>query len=118
MVAVLIKDKERSLCANLAAANNYKKQHFDSKQVQEIVQKAHIVYSAGFFLTVSPDTVIALAKNCSQEKNKFFAINLAAPFICQFYTEPLLKALEYSDFVFGNESECSAFGEKMKDEIE
>lgn len=110
--AVLIKDTERSLCANLAAANNYKKEHFESKEIQQVVKKAHIVYSAGFFLTVSPETVISLARECS-EQGRLFCINLSAPFIVQVFSEVLLKALEYCDFVFGNESECLAFGEKQ-----
>lgn len=109
--AVLIKDRERCLVANLAAANEYKKTHFDTAAVQAVVDRAQLVYSAGFFLTVSPDTVHALGAACS-EKNKLFAVNLSAPFITQVFAEPLAKALFYADFVFGNESEAQAFGAK------
>merc|ERR1719201_3142181 len=40
-------------------------------------------------------------------------MNLSAPFICQFFTDPLNEALKYVDFLFGNESEAAAYGEKM-----
>jgi adenosine kinase len=110
--AVLIKDKERSLVANLAAANKYVKDHFDSPAIQGVVQAARVVYSAGFFLTVSPETAHALGAHCAAT-NKIFSINLSAPFITQFFTDPLMTAIKYCDFVFGNESEALAFGEKQ-----
>jgi len=110
--AVLIKDKERSLVANLAAANKYIKEHHDSPAIQAVVFAARVIYSAGFFLTVSPATAHALGAHCAAT-NKIFSINLSAPFIPQFFTEPLLAAITYCDFVFGNESEAIAFGENQ-----
>lgn len=109
---VLIKDKERSLVANLGAANKYVKSHYDSEAIQKVVNDAKVCYSAGFFLTVSPDTMHAIGAHCA-ETNKLFAINLSAPFITQFFTEPLMTAIARSDYVFGNESEALAFGEKQ-----
>ena len=50
--AVLVKGGERALIANLAAANCYKKEHFDTPAIQELLSAAKIVYSAGFFITV------------------------------------------------------------------
>jgi len=110
--AVLINEKERSLCANLAAANKYSKEHFDSEAIQAVVKGAEFVYSAGFFLTVSPPTVNALGQHCC-DNNKVFCMNLSAPFITQFFTDPLLEGIAFCDYVFGNESEAEAFGEKM-----
>jgi adenosine kinase len=110
--ACVIKDQERSLVANLAAANKYVKDHHDSPAIQAVVQAARVIYSAGYFLTVSPATAHALGAHCAAT-NKIFGINLSAPFITQFFTEPLLGAITYCDFVFGNESEALAFGEKQ-----
>lgn len=110
--AVLIKDRERSLVANLGAANKYVKAHFDTPEIQSVVSAAQVVYSAGFFLTVSPDTMHALGAHCSAN-NKIFVINLSAPFITQVFAEPLMAAITVSDYVFGNESEALAFGEKQ-----
>jgi len=99
--------------ANLAAAEKYKKAHFDSAAVQAAVDRAKIVYSAGFFLTVSPDTVHALGAACNAS-SKIFAINLSAPFIPLAFAEPLGKAISFADFVFGSEIEAVAFGEQQK----
>jgi sugar/nucleoside kinase (ribokinase family) len=35
--------------------------------------------------------------------NKLFAMNLSAPFLCQFYREPMDKVLPYVDILFANE---------------
>merc|ERR1719478_77625 len=56
--AVCIKEKERSLVANLSAANSYQGSHINTPEAQTMVRSARIYYSAGFFLTVSPDTII------------------------------------------------------------
>lgn len=32
-------------------------------------------------------------------------MNLAAPFICEFFKDVLLAAFEYCDIIFGNETE-------------
>ncbi len=37
-------------------------------------------------------------------KNRFFVMNLSAPFLCQFFKDPLSEILEYVDILFGNES--------------
>ena len=39
-------------------------------------------------------------------------MNLSAPFLVQFFGEQMSAALAYCDYVFGNESEAAAFGEK------
>lgn len=57
--AVLIHDSERSLVANLSAAEKYTRAHFDSAPVQAVVRGARIVYSAGFFLTHASEVMVA-----------------------------------------------------------
>jgi len=110
--AVLVIDKERSLVANLAAANNYKKDHFDSQEIQQIVQQAKFFYTTGFFLTVSPDTQVAMGKH-AMETNKYFMMNLSAPFLINFFWDPMSKVLPYTDVVFSNESEAETLGAKL-----
>lgn len=110
--AVLIKDKERSLIANLAAANCYKKAHMETEPIKKVWEAAQFVYIAGFFLTVSPESAHAVGAHCC-EKGKTFAMNLSAPFICQFFKDPLLAGISFCDYVFGNESEAEAFGKTM-----
>lgn len=108
----LIVNKERSLIANLAAANHFKPEHLDTEALQQAINQAQIFYSAGFFLTVSPPSLMKVAEHAHANK-KTFAVNLSAPFIPQFFTEPLVAAIEYADYVFGNESEAEAFAQKQ-----
>eukprot|EP00246_Nothoceros_aenigmaticus_P001333 TRINITY_DN11850_c0_g1_i1.p1 TRINITY_DN11850_c0_g1~~TRINITY_DN11850_c0_g1_i1.p1 ORF type:complete len:344 (+),score=69.72 TRINITY_DN11850_c0_g1_i1:144-1175(+) len=106
--AVLVVGANRSLVANLSAANHYKKDHLLLPENWSLVEKAKFIYSSGFFLTVSPDSVLAVAKHAA-EKEKFFLMNLAAPFICEYFTKPLSDALPYVDYIFGNETEARTF---------
>ncbi len=41
------------------------------------------------------------------------AMNLSAPFLVQFFGDQMASVLPYCDYVFGNESEAAAFGEKQ-----
>jgi len=110
--AVLINKKERSLIANLGAANTYKPAHLLSDAIRPVWQSAKTFYIAGFFLTVSPESILHVAKHAN-ETGKTFCMGLAAPFVCQFFSEPLMQAMPYIDFLFGNESEATAFGQKQ-----
>lgn len=62
----------------------------------------------GFFLTVSPETIQEVAKH-AHNNGKTFMMNLSAPFLCEFYKEPMMAAFPYVDIIFGNETEAEAF---------
>jgi len=106
---VLIVDHERSLCANLAAANKYKREHLDTPDIQASVKNAKYFYTTGYFLTVSPESAVFLGQHAA-ETNKTFFWNIAAPFVCQFFWQKVTDLLPYVDVVFGNELEAAAFG--------
>jgi adenosine kinase len=106
--AVLVYQKDRSLVANLGAANNYKITHLQSEPIWHLVKHAHYFYSSGYFLTVSPDSAVLLGKHAC-EHNKVFAWNIAAPFVCQFFWKAVQDLLPYVDVLFGNETEAAAF---------
>jgi len=114
--AVLITNKERSLVANLAAANKYKKEHYDSPEIQALVNNAKYFYITGFFLTVSPETMVAVGEHALQH-NKTFTLNISAPFLVDFFYDKLTAVLPYVDVLFGNEHEYEAFGKKLGLEI-
>lgn len=105
--AVLINSKERSLIANLSAANNYKIEHAQTEAVAKVITAAKHIYIAGFFLTVSPPTIQHVAAQANKT-GQTFCMNLSAPFICQFFKDPLLAAMPHVDFLFGNEGEAEA----------
>ncbi|RXN27820.1 adenosine kinase-like isoform X1 [Labeo rohita] len=116
--AACITGDNRSLVANLAAANCYKKEkHLDLEENWKLVEKAQVYYIAGFFLTVSLESILKVAKHAS-ENNKIFCLNLSAPFICEFFKEALMKVMPYVDILFGNETEAAAFAREQGFETE
>uniref|UniRef100_A0A667YE83 Adenosine kinase n=1 Tax=Myripristis murdjan TaxID=586833 RepID=A0A667YE83_9TELE len=111
--AACITGDNRSLVANLAAANCYKKdKHLDLEENWKLVEKAKVYYIAGFFLTVSLESILKVAKHAS-ENNKLFGLNLSAPFICQFFKDNLMQVMPYVDVLFGNETEAATFGKEQ-----
>merc|ERR1719197_1141182 len=112
--ACLILDKERSLCTNLGAANNYKVDHTKQPENWKIVEAAKIVYSAGFFITVSPDAIKAVSDQ-TQKTGATYCLNLSAPFIVQVppFRACLESTLPNCDFLFGNETEARAYAEAV-----
>lgn len=106
------KSGERSLVANLAAANNYKAEHLREPENWELVKQARVFYSAGFFITVSPESILEVAKHAC-ENNKVYCMNISAPFITQVppFKKTLTDAMPYIDYLFGNETEAAAFAE-------
>jgi adenosine kinase len=111
--AALIVGGERALIANLGAANHFTKSHLTENTIsQEIIASAQIYYCAGFFLTVSLESLVYVAEQTLQS-DKLFALNLSAPFIIDFFTEQLNTAIEYADYLFGNESEAETYAKKF-----
>lgn len=102
----------RSLVADLGAANTFKPTHFDADGVWSIITAADYFYIGGFFLTVSPESILKVAKHGCAE-NKYVTMNLSAPFICQFFADPMMEAFPYVDILFGNETEAVAFAKQQ-----
>jgi len=115
--AVLIHGKERSLITNLAAANCYKSEHLVSKDISKLMEEAKFYYSTGYFLTVSPESMLIMAKHAASE-NKVFMTNLAATFVCEFFTKQLLDTIPYSDYLFGNKDEVLSLSKALKFDTE
>ncbi|KAL2324818.1 hypothetical protein Fmac_023876 [Flemingia macrophylla] len=106
--AVIYFGGERSLIANLSAANCFKAEHLKHPEIWARVEKAKYFYVAGFFLTVSLESIKVLAKNAA-ENNKIFTMDLSAPFICQFFKDEQDQIMPYIDYVFGTEVEARTF---------
>jgi adenosine kinase len=112
--AVTILDKERSLTTDLNAANNYKASHLQEPAQMQVLEGAKVVYSAGFFITVSPESM-DIASEKTIEKKTTYCLNLSAPFIVQVppFRAQLEKLLPATDFLFGNETEAQAYAEAV-----
>ncbi|XKL60814.1 hypothetical protein PGB90_007871 [Kerria lacca] len=110
--AVIITEngKHRSLCANLAAATCFTINFVEEIENKRIITKADYYYITGFFLIVSPNTALEIAKLALQ-KNKLFMMNLSAPYICHLFNSHLSPLIPYTDIIFGNETEAEAFSE-------
>jgi len=110
--ACLINASERSLCTNLAAANNYKESHLQQADNMALLTGAKVVYSAGFFVTVSPDSMRIAAKKCL-ETGANYCLNLSAPFLMQVppFKAVLNEIIPYTDFLFCNETEAQTGAE-------
>ncbi|CAH1438415.1 unnamed protein product [Lactuca virosa] len=84
--AVCVVGGERSLIANLSAANCYKADHLKKPENWALVEKAKYIYIAGFFLTVSPESIQLVAEHAAAA-NKVFTMNLSAPFISRTFSK-------------------------------
>lgn len=105
---VVITGHHRSMCTDLAAANHYQLSHL--KENWAHVEEARVLYVGGYHLTVCVPAIEALATHAA-EQNKVFALGLSAPFIPQFFKEPLDKILPYTDYIVGNETEALSYAE-------
>lgn len=112
--AVLITGENRSLVANLSAANTYPKAHLMENDQWSVVERASIFYTAGFFLTVSPDSMVAVGEHAAAQ-GKTMCFNLSAPFLMQVppFFEAMKRLLPYVDICFGNETEVATISEAM-----
>ncbi|XP_055598212.1 uncharacterized protein LOC129747862 [Uranotaenia lowii] len=115
--AVLITGTQRSLCANLAAANNFTIDHLKTPENEKFLKNAEFFYISGFFLTVSVESILTVAKN-ALSRDKLFMMNLSAPFIPQFFNGNLEQVFPYIDILFGNETETLAFAQTHNMETE
>jgi adenosine kinase len=106
--ATLINGVNRSLVTDLRAANKYTVDELKKEENWKLVQGAKMYYITGYFLTVSVDSMVEVGKHAAAT-GKTFAMNLSAPFLCQFFKEQMHKVLPYVDIVFGNESEALEF---------
>ncbi|KAF9924760.1 adenosine kinase [Linnemannia zychae] len=106
--AALISGHDRSLVTKLSAAEKFTVEHVKSERIWNLVNGAKIYYVEGFFLTVTPEGILEVAKHAAAE-NKVFTMNLSAPFVPQFFTKVLDEVMPYIDIIFGNEGEAEAY---------
>ncbi|EOO02800.1 putative adenosine kinase protein [Phaeoacremonium minimum UCRPA7] len=107
---VVITGHHRSMCTDLGAANHYDLDHLKKPEIWELVENAEAYYIGGYHFTVCPPAIQELAKEAAS-KNKVFILSLSAPFIPQFFKDPLDASAPYWDYVIGNETEAAAYAE-------
>ncbi|KAH8600810.1 adenosine kinase [Bisporella sp. PMI_857] len=107
---VVITGHNRSMVTDLGAANHYDLEHLKSPEIWKLVEGATHYFVGGYHLTVCPPAALALAEEAAKN-NKVFVFSLSAPFIPQFFKEPLDSTAPYWDYVIGNETEALAYAE-------
>merc|ERR1711976_788377 len=78
----------------------------------KLVQQAKIIYSAGFFITVSTESM-KLAQAEAAKSGATYCLNLSAPFLMQVppFKAFILEILPMVDYLFCNETEAATFAE-------
>ncbi|PBP17730.1 adenosine kinase [Diplocarpon rosae] len=107
---VVITGHDRSMVTDLGAANHYDLDHLKSPEVWKLVEGATTYFVGGYHLTVCPPAIMALAEEAAAN-DKAFVFSLSAPFISQFFKDPLDATAPYWDYVIGNETEALAYAE-------
>ncbi|KAJ1928825.1 hypothetical protein IWQ60_001728 [Tieghemiomyces parasiticus] len=110
--ALLITGTDRSLVANLAAANSYDVKHLRQPENWSSIEAAQYYYITGFFLTVSPASIMEVAKH-AHAQGKTFMMNVSAPFTPEFYKANWEEVMPYVDVLFGNETEAEAWSKNF-----
>jgi len=76
--AVLVRDAERSLCANLAAACKYSPEHLANNM--DALKRAKFIYTTSFFITSSVESLMTVAKYAT-DNDIPMGFNLSAVFL-------------------------------------
>lgn len=103
--------KDRTLCANLAAACEYDQAHLNANL--SAMESAKLIYSTSFFITSSNDSLKQVGQYAS-DNDVPFAFNLSAVFLLMFELDKVLASLEHADYVFANEDEAAEFAKTQK----
>ncbi|CAI6362117.1 unnamed protein product [Macrosiphum euphorbiae] len=112
-VIVTNNGKDRSLCANLSAAETFTECHLDVPENKAIIENAKFYLVTGFFLQVNVKAVQKIAKIAFERKCPFL-FNMSAPFIYQFYMDSVMSIFRYVTIVVGNDEEAKAFSDGQK----
>ncbi|KXJ97212.1 Ribokinase-like protein [Microdochium bolleyi] len=107
---VVITGHNRSLCTDLAAANHYDLDHLKSPEIWSLVKGAEYYYIGGYHYTVCVPAIMTLGQEAA-DNNKVFIVNLSAPFLPQFFKDPMDESSKFWDYVICNESEAAAWAE-------
>ncbi|KAF7729561.1 hypothetical protein EC973_004236 [Apophysomyces ossiformis] len=108
--ACLITGHNRSLVANLAAAETFKLEWLQQTENWSLIENAKYYYFGGFFLSHDGGygSALAVSKHAA-ENNKIFTINLSAPFLSQFFKDRFDAVIKNTDILFGNEDEARTY---------
>jgi len=105
----LVQGAERTLVANLGAANHYGLDDLNVDNIK-LIQRSQVIYVEGYFLIHSPEVTFKLAEFARTHKKKF-VFNLCGEYVCEQenFVKDVVELLPSIDYLFGNRSEFSVF---------
>lgn len=110
----LVRGADRSLVANIGAAECFTVQDFLSdKTYMQSLDKADYVYVEGFFLTHRTELAKYILNYCNENK-KPFVFNISGVYMCDLQPEDMRYFGEKCDILFGNKREYTALSKIMK----
>jgi adenosine kinase len=82
--------------------------YFGVMNVQKLLDEFKVIYTTGFFLSSSAETLLKIADRTAKS-HQLFGFNLSACFLIQVFKDQMVEAMEHSDLIFGNEDEAECF---------
>jgi len=106
----LVEGAERTLAANLGAANKFSAEDLWQGNNRTLLEGSKVIYVEGYFLSHSPEATMELARFAQNHKITF-VFNLCGEYVCEdiTYVENVLAILPFIDILFGNLSEFEVF---------
>ncbi|GFS01319.1 adenosine kinase [Elysia marginata] len=74
----------------------------DQEETKAAIKASQFFYCSGYSLIGCFDAVQRLALHASTNRGKVFALNMAATFVCQKYSDCFKSLLPFVDVLFGN----------------
>jgi len=115
----LVEGAERTLVANLGAANRYSVEDLWRGNNSTLLEASKVIYVEGYFLSHSPEASMELARFAQKHKITF-VFNLCGEYVCEdiTYVENVLAILPFVDILFGNLSEFEVFIDTIEAKLE
>jgi len=115
----LVEGAERTLAANLGAANKFSAEDLWQGNNRTLLEGSKVIYVEGYFLSHSPEATMELARFAQKHKITF-VFNLCGEYVCEdiTYVENVLAILPFIDILFGNLSEFEVFIDTIEAKLE
>jgi len=112
-VSLITKGGNRSIVGLIAAADCYTENDLSLIWETHVRPTRFIYQSSWFLLSVNGVKNIHRLGKFASEENRHFGLNLSAPTLCENHSDKILNVFNYSNFLFGNNTEAVAFSRIM-----
>ncbi|CBZ56216.1 GG10762, related [Neospora caninum Liverpool] len=99
--AVLINQKERTLCTDLGACLAFRL----PADWETVVRDTRFFYATAYTISASPDNALAVARYAATKPGSVFTLNLSALFCIEVYKDALKTLFPLTNILVGNDEE-------------